>query len=319
MECTADHAEAEDSKLIQSRCFLTMVLVLRMFCSHILNTQKIVKRLLSGPFLQELRIKVLSDENTVGQDTSRIIIKWLLAMRKDTGLRASQQEPQPPSEDAGQLAEKIQGDSMKLVGQFRQLMCELHEQENWVERLERTSCATCGLQPVNTVITDCMHLYCEECYYLINNTKASTEGRPCAKCNSNIKEAAQCCFSEDMALDNPSLSQVMPSTSKKQPRENKRKAKRNSKNTLRKIVTPRTEESDEPQGEDEDTDWIMASNGDMPGAKLSKILEIIRGWIENNPGVKIVVFTQFLDFVQILVASLRRENIPSVCVSDLPV
>ncbi|PLN85974.1 P-loop containing nucleoside triphosphate hydrolase protein [Aspergillus taichungensis] len=305
-----DLAEVEDSKLTQSRCFLTMVLVLRMFCSHILNTQKIVKRLLSGPFTQELR-NISNNESTVSQDTSNKIIAWLLAMKKDTGLRPPKQSP---PEDAG-LVEKIQGDPVKLIGQFRQFMCELHEQGNWVERLERTSCAACGLQPVNTVITDCMHLYCEECYYLISDENPATEGRLCAKCNSNIKEAAQCCFSDDMALDNLSSSQIIASTSKKQTRENKRKSKIISRSTLKKIVSPRTEDSDEPEGEDEDTDWIEASNGDMPGAKLSKILEIIRTWIVDDSGVKIVVFTQFLDFVQILVASLRREDIPCVCLT----
>lgn len=264
--------------------------------------------------MQDLR-NISEYESTVSQDTSQRIIAWLLALKKDTGLRPPKQ---PLPEDAGQLVEKIRGDSMKLVGQFRQLMCELHEEGNWVERLERTSCAACRLQPVNTVIADCMHLYCEECFYLISDENPASKGRLCAKCNSNIKEAAQCCFSEDMALDNPSLSQVMASTGKQQTREKTRISKKNPRETSRKIVSPRTH-SDESGGEDEDTDWIVASNGDMPGAKLSKILELIRAWIVDNPGVKIVVFTQFLDFVQILVASLRREGIPCVCVSDLPI
>ena len=285
-----------------------------MFCSHILTAQGMVKKLLSGSLMREL-MTIPNDENDVTRPTSKKIITWLVAMKKNTCLGPAKQSN---LEESGKLLDEIRGDAMKLVKQFHQLMCELHEQENWEERLERTSCATCASQPVNTVITDCMHLYCEECYYLLSDdTNSATARRVCVKCTSHIEEAAQCCFNEDMALSSSSLSQAMAPISRKQAHKNTRKTKRNSGNAIRKIATPRTEESDVSEDEDENTDWIQACDGDMPGAKLSKIKEVIRGWIEDNPDVKILIFTQFLDFVQMLATTLRREGCPNVCVSEI--
>ncbi|PKY03745.1 hypothetical protein P168DRAFT_270237 [Aspergillus campestris IBT 28561] len=306
------HASVEDGRLAQTRCFLTMLLVLRMFCSHILTTQGMVKKLLSGSLMREL-MTISNDEDEVTRHTSKRITSWLVAMKRDTGLGIAKQ---PDSEEAGQLLDEIRGDAMKLVQRFHELMCQLHEREDWDERLARTSCATCASQPVNTVVTDCMHLYCEECFYLLgDDTNSATPSRVCVKCTSHIEEAAQCCFNEDIELGSSSLSQATASVGRKQAHKRKRNTKRNSGNALRKIATPRTEESDESEDEDEKTDWIRACDGDMPGAKLSKIQEIIRGWIEDNPDVKIVVFTQFLNFVQNLAAALRRENCPSVCLT----
>ena len=84
---------------------------------------------------------------------------------------------------------------------------------------------------------------------------------------------------------------------------------------MRRVTAPQIEESDEEPDADEDTDWIKACARHMPSAKLTKIREILTEWLAQDSPGKIVIFTQFLDFVQILATMCQAENWPYVLVS----
>jgi ERCC4-related helicase len=65
---------------------------------------------------------------------------------------------------------------------------------------------------------------------------------------------------------------------------------------------------DEQQNEDEELDWISATQGGMPGAKVDKVRELVANWIREDPDAKVVVFTQFLDFVRIFSSICTKEG-----------
>ncbi|PYH97546.1 hypothetical protein BO71DRAFT_447895 [Aspergillus ellipticus CBS 707.79] len=272
-------AHLDQPKLAQYRCFLAMILMLRMFCSHILTTQ---------------------------------IVRWLVSVRKNTTILAKENQNGNPDQFIGEL----RGDSAKLTELFYNHMSQLHEDEQWEERLLRGNCPKCNFMPVGAVLTSCLHLYCEECYYLLENsgTGASTEWKPiCNACQVVIEEAACFDYDRDMELRNNELqSEEQPQWQQRKKKEPKKKKKKDTKkkkiSRLHQIGAPQTDEEDDKPDNDEQTDWIAACAEHMPSAKLVKIREIIENWIIVDPSVKVVIFTQFLDFVRILCTMCRKQG-----------
>ncbi|RAK99458.1 putative SNF2 family helicase [Aspergillus ibericus CBS 121593] len=300
-------ARLEQPKLAQYRCFLSMILMLRMFCSHLLTTQHIVKRLLSEGYLMK-KLSRIAKGTGDRNDTSYKIVQWLVSVRMNTTVLNDRE-----NEDVGQCLEELHGDKMALAANFRQFMSELHEQENWDERLERTNCPSCEFVPVNPVITSCKHLYCEECYYSLLNDKNTMLGKPtCGSCLDLIEEAAY--FEEQ-----PKQAQSVQSTSSGAKNKEKRLKKKTSTKKgpgsgMRRITWGQTE-SDEESDVDEETDWIKACAQHMPSAKLTKIRDILATWLAEDSSSKVVIFTQFLDFVRILVTMCKTEGWPSACLT----
>lgn len=53
----------------------------------------------------------------------------------------------------------------------------------------------------------------------------------------------------------------------------------------------------------------------MPGAKLNKIREIIKDWKRTAKDTKVVIFSQFTDFIRILADMCHEERWGFRCVS----
>lgn len=212
-------------------------------------------------------------------------------------------------------------DIERLVKRFHEFMSWLHKEGNWTERLDRGNCPSCGNYPEEAVITSCKHLYCEECYCLLIEESSQTDSEEngaagdskptCRACKATIDEAAHCGSIDNFKL-NPSAAK------KKQKVEPAKKVSRvygsfGPFGLTRQKKSNSNEDDDEP---DEDGDWIKAAAHDMPGAKLTKAREIIASWIAEKPNVKIVVFTQFIDFVRILAAMCEKEKWRYTCVGS---
>ncbi|PWY94320.1 SNF2 family helicase [Aspergillus sclerotioniger CBS 115572] len=253
----------------------------RCFLSMILM---LLKRLLSEGYL----IKKLSRiaKETGDRDDQRIVLKIVSVRRNTTVLNDRE------NEDFGQCLEELRGDKV------------LHENENWDERLERTNCPTCEFVPVNPVITSCKHLYCEERYYSLLTDKSTALGIPiCQRCLEPIEEAAY--FEEQM------LKQAQSATPTPSAANHKGKKPAKAKTTKKGPGSSMHEEGDA----DEDTDWIKACTPHMPSAKLTMIREILAGWLAEDTSSKVVIFTQFLDFVRILAAMCKMEGWPFACLT----
>ncbi|KAE8376890.1 SNF2 family N-terminal domain-containing protein [Aspergillus bertholletiae] len=267
----------------QYRCFLMMILKLRMFSSHILTAQDIVKKLLSKGLIRGL-IEVLKVETGPGSPSYNIV-QWI-RMKKKIELPAA-----PRIQGfSSPCVEEHRGDKSELAKQFKTFMTTLHEDEQWVERIERGNCASCGLMPMNPVITSCMHLYCEECYYLLIK---EGERRICSSCNTCIEASATCPISEDGEVGELSSALIIGKMKKqkKSSKKNQNKTRRDFMGGFPAAVTHCTDEAEDEAedetDEDEKVDWISVSRGGMTSAKIAKIQEIIKCWIDENPGVKI--------------------------------
>ncbi|PLB49011.1 hypothetical protein P170DRAFT_407934 [Aspergillus steynii IBT 23096] len=297
-------SNSKNPKLAQHQCILTMMQKLRMICSHILTMQSMVKELLPGKLMETL---TKAAQNCGSSDKhSAIITSWLRAM----AINPFPDQPKQSNKTAEEATDEPRESNPKLVQEFHQLMSKLHEEERWEERLERTNCPRCRLAPVNPVITSCMHLYCEECYYLLDDQDkdSSNPKRECIECQEAIKAITPGVPVEDIDLEKaPSAPKKKRGQAKKAP---KPRAFGRFGGWMFGYRGPRADGNTELDDQDEEPDWIPICAKEMPSAKLTKIRELILGWIAENPKVKIVVFTQFIDFVRILAIMCYTQGWP---------
>ncbi|KAI9042744.1 putative SNF2 family helicase [Aspergillus affinis] len=178
--------------------------------------------------------------------------------------------PNQRIESGEEVVSEPQEDSPEVVQKFYQFMKNFHDGDQWNERLQRTMCPRCGGQPVNPLLTSSLP-----------NCVAFVE------CNEEITATTSGVPVEDMDLENARSSPA---------RRTKKKGKYRSSRA----------ESDQK----EESDWIGVCAAQMPSAKLTKIRELITQWIAENPEVKIVIFTQFMDFVRILGIMCETQDWP---------
>lgn len=278
-----------------------------MISSHLLTTQDLVKGLLTPFLLRDLG--EIARETRDSDHPSTRITKWFVTLKKGVPLPAAQ----PDNEDPSQSRSELNGDREELVKKFHKFTTELHENGQWLERLRRTSCAHCERPPVGQIVTSCMHLYCEECYFVLKNSVTSADGKPiCQICNNPIAEAAYCGTAETIVLDEPSVpsSSTQNITRRTKPSSQKKSSRLFGTRVFAAAAhRSRTRQTDEEQqNEDEEIDWIVASQGEMPGAKVAKVRELVANWIREDPEAKVVVFTQFLDFVRIFSFICAKEG-----------
>lgn len=320
---------AGSEKLARYRCFLTMILNLRMFASHPLTMQDMLKPMLTEDMMQ--RLIDLSNEKKNPEHPSSKITQWLLTLRKHFTIPTKPSQPieenqENPVNCVNQSCEsshppqELQGDAAKLVREFHDYTTRLHNEGLWLERLERTNCPRCAMLPVDAIITSCKHLYCEECYCsLIQNARSENAKPVCKKCDLEIQEAAHCGSIDDLQINAPAEA-TESSTSQQTPkkrRPQKKKVNRGRYGMFTSRFTTNGETLAEETVEDDDddaTDWIKCAGRDMPGAKLTIVRRMLGNWIAKDREVKVVIFTQFLDFVDILIAMCSKENWGFTCV-----
>ncbi|PKX97366.1 putative SNF2 family helicase [Aspergillus novofumigatus IBT 16806] len=247
--------------LAQCRCFLTMILKLRMISSHLLTTQNLVKGLLTSSLMRDL--VEIARETRDPDHPSTQINKWFITLKKGVSLPAAS----PDNEDPSQSRNELNGDREELVKQFHKFTTELHEDGQWDERLRRTSCPHCELTPIGPIITSCMHLYCEECYFILKNRLTSADGKPiCQICNTPIAEAAYCGTAERIVLDEPSApSSLTQNNTRKTKPSSQKKSSRLFGSRMFATAAQRSrmkQTDDEQQNEDEELDWISATQGE---------------------------------------------------------
>ncbi|KAJ9313734.1 hypothetical protein DTO271D3_6038 [Paecilomyces variotii] len=277
----------------QYRCILTMILKLRMFTSHLLAVQDVLKEIITQNVIDDLNLLLKNGSDL--EDPSVKIVNILTALRSG----APPAEPQKAPEPKGLWGDQSAKTRNSLITQFRKMMTDLHYSEAWDERLARTTCPSCGSVPVDACVTSCMHLYCEECLLHLGQSaqEQGTTQRICTSCGEEILETAHCGSVEDLNIDSTSpSSQLNQGNKKSRPTKNKGQKRKRSLG-----------HHDDPDDSDDEFDWIPIAAHIMPSAKLTAMTEILAQWINEDPETKIVVFTQFQAVIRIISAICQRE------------
>lgn len=311
-----------------------------MFASHPLTAEDYLKRVCN--FNNGLVTKLkgwVKDETSPGSPSpSSKIAKCCLAGKYQTGMPTAPLRPQTPSEN---LRPRPPGNCAKLVSKFEMKIKELIREEAYYESDHRTwFCPGCDGLPSRAIITDCQHLYCEDCFDALADEERKTDGvtRLCCSCKIPIKKAAFYGIYDD--FDTPPLEDAessslgsagqqkrpaTPETSadrEAQPR--KRRKGRDSGHTFSEWLLAdgnlisagdesesESEDGAEDQNPDEgdvpceeevdkEQDWIADFGRSMPGAKFDAITAQVKKWLEEDSTAKIVIFTQYVNSTRLL-------------------
>jgi hypothetical protein len=156
---------------------------------------------------------------------------------------------------------------------FSPYLKSLTKGDSWKKAVERATCGSCGLRPEHPHKTTCQHLYCYACYEAM--VIESAENGPdepiiCKKCGKPSGGAIPCDPDEEDSSAGPRTRSGMK--------------RRQEKDRLRM------------DREDIQDDWLSLGAGGsvLPSAKTIAIKAQILNWINENPKVKIIVYTQFL-------------------------
>ncbi|KAL4784180.1 SNF2 family N-terminal domain-containing protein [Aspergillus varians] len=290
-------------KAAQCRCCLTMILRLRMFCSHPLTVQHLLKDFLvpHGSLMGQLS-KISRNEGPGSADSSANIVSWLMAAKNNYNELVKQRR----EEQLDQMGDnQIFTINPNLIQRFHELGARLAEENDWIEQYDRTICPKCQYFSDKTVVTSCLHLYCEECFGELHmavkdietaylGPEISEKPKPiCLKCATPIEEATRCSMPQPPVPGQPTT----PAARRQRRKEltvGKGKAKKNG--------------NFEAENNKEDEDWIRACGAKMPGAKLIGIKNIIKKWKTSSENTKVVIFSQFTDFVRILAEMCQEER-----------
>lgn len=287
-----------------------MFLKLRMFTSHLLTAQDLVQAALRTDALNGL--KRLDKETDATDNPSAQILRMLLMVMFHCPIPTT--PAAPPEDEMARTPPK--GDRARLTREFRALMENLHEQEAWQERLDRLECPSCRSIPTEAIITSCKHMYCDECFHQLPDEEGQLgmESKICHSCVEPIAEAAQCGVFDSVHPEeyesSTSAGSPSPGKRKRQEKAKKSKATKRAKRRPKRMGATamfakyryHADDTDDENGSEDsdDEDWIPVIGAKTPGAKLTKIREIMVDWIQKDESVKIVLFTQFLDTIRLL-------------------
>ncbi|KAI9375763.1 SNF2 family N-terminal domain-containing protein [Aspergillus egyptiacus] len=299
-----EQAKAPDFKLAQCRSALTMILRLRMFCSHLLTAQHIIKYLTRSKAIMGKLVESTKRGKSESRYQSSQIVQLLRAVTYNYKSLVKQRETE--NDQTGD--NPIFNNDPTLIARYVKFMKQLHDEEHWLERYERGICPRCDEIFDKGVVTSCMHLYCEECFaLLLSESESITSQSPaswnsevaspiCLKCTSPIEAATRCSLLEE--LESEKASQTTPMTQKE-----------------RKMMMARKKQNGKDGGDDEEQDWIRAVGNKMPSAKLTGIRDRIKEWKSENKGTKVVIFSQFINFIRILGEMCVGEGWKSHCLT----
>jgi hypothetical protein len=284
-----------------------MLLRLRQLTAHVLMLQFVMEDLLEREDIERIR-EVVEEASSNHHNNPQIIIavrKQLDALateekkKSEEKLKAAAKKPMhsrngSAEDDAATHDDQTQEEDEDIDFQssshrqpnqvrsgrafgkeydFNPYLKSLTTGESWEKAKERATCGSCGFQPVQPHKTTCGHLYCLTCYEVIMLTAAESgpdEPIICKKCGKASGGAIPCDEEEEDDLAGP------------QTRAGKKK--RADKERVRM------------DREDIRDDWLSLGTGGgvLPSAKTIAIKAQILNWIQENPKVKIIVYTQFL-------------------------
>ncbi|CAI7582283.1 unnamed protein product [Penicillium pancosmium] len=299
---------------------------LRMFVSHILTAQDVVRYALKhdGDLMNNLKALTTSDSN----DASTQIVESLIIMAD------AESVPKAPIGAQSQLLvsrPSLRGNYKTLSANFEKLLEQLREDGHWVERHRRLRCAHCEFPPQAGILTSCYHLYCEECFDSLSSTEAGSNKETlfCYSCTHIITETAY--YNIFDRIDPDEAASPVSTTSKKRKRGKQttqrhrtggngtKRAKKPSKSS--KAFKPphrifhssfhddsEDEEHDPPEANDPNEDWIPIIGQKTPGAKLTNARELIRSFMQEDDKVKIVIFTIFIDTTTLMEQICEEEG-----------
>ncbi|OQE27022.1 hypothetical protein PENFLA_c006G08544 [Penicillium flavigenum] len=298
----------------QKKCILTMILKLQMFSSHPLTAEDYLKRVCYSDSALDAKLKGwIKDETSPGKPSpSSIIAKCCIAGKYQTSMPVVPLRSRAASES---LRPRPAGKLEELVENFKKKIEACNKAGAFYEVDNRVwFCPGCRGLPAKAIITDCQHLYCEECFDSLADKEGNTDGvaRLCRRCEEPIKTAAFYGIYDDDDFDTPQLddaesSSLGPASHRKRPApsdtrmpensqtKKRRKGKKDGQTFTEWLLADGNPTSSDESNEEESPDEVEDESpieGDVPyEEEIDKGQDWITAFGESMPGSKFDAIT----------------------------
>lgn len=269
----------------------TMITRLRQLTSHILLPQSTITDLLEREDFERLH-KIASDDLS---EESRALLTHLRVKLKhsvdkkqvDTreGATILAETETVPNYRAGYDAgnESI-GGKHGLKYKFSKYLDDLRESESWDVITSRTLCCGCRQPPHDPHVTSCFHIYCFSCLrdMQIGTARLAMDRHRCNECGSYYTEATRCQDSLERFSDAHDAMTGSTAGASASLSGNGRKSKAQS--------------------------WLTMPGEVLPSAKTIAVKCQVLGFLEEDPNVKIIIYSSWVPMLHALGRICQTEG-----------
>lgn len=282
INCMAKSGLGELDK--QYNMIWAMLLRLRQLCSHILLIQGTMIDLLEREDFERLR--EISSED-LNEESEALLEHLQKKMRNNTSVKQfeatdgntilTESETVPMHQLDVSSGDADLGGSHGLTYNFGRYLKTLQESEAFEAICERTLCCGCRQPPQDPHVTSCFHIYCHTCLMDLQSSFArrGLDRHRCTECGVFYDDAKAC----EKILE-PYVSA--------------------NENSQEGGLGIRQKGNSKEKEKTEFRDWIQMRGQILPSAKTIALKARVMAWIEEDPDVKIIVFSQFIPCLQIL-------------------
>ena len=236
---------------------------LRQMCSHILQAQDIFSDFLTISHLNKIEERLVGPhraENKHDRDLLSALRRFILAKQEEAELQATRESTLSSTNQSN--AGYQHG---KLAKEFALFLQELTDSGNLAELNNRVFCGGCNNPPEDPRVTDCFHVYCNECLQGMSQDAAlqNLDHTSCTKCCKPFEKSESCEGLEE--LDVP-------------------QSRKSFGNKQIKLQRKKTHV---------DTQWCIYDNKIILSTKLREAQRQIEQWLSAEPNEKIIVFSQW--------------------------
>lgn len=269
-----------------------MLLRLRQLCSSILVIQGTMVDLLEREDYERLR--EISTED-LSEETEVLLAHLLEKMRDNIGAKnvetrngdmtVTETETAPIDQTRFDPAGGDLGGSHGLTYNFGQYLESLRKSEAYEAICERTLCSGCRHPPLDPHVTSCFHVFCQLCLLDLqtNAARRGLDRHRCTECGVYYDDAKAC---QEVLEPYVSANEI------------------NANSSQDGFGTRSKASKEKPELEN----WIQMRGPVLPSAKTIALKARVLSWIEEDPDVKIIVFSQFLPMLRILAKVCQTET-----------
>lgn len=269
----------------------TMILRLRQLTSHALLAQSTMSDLLDREDFERLR-KISADDLSVESEAllTHLRVKLKQDVRKKQvdsreGATILTESETVPNYRAGyDTGNESTGGKHGLKYRFSKYLDELQSSESWDAIASRTLCCGCRQPPSDPHVTSCFHIYCFSC---LNDLQQGTarlaqDRHRCTECGTYYTEATRC--QESLKEFSPTYDNITGSADEKSGSFTGKGKKSNLQS------------------------WMTMRGEVLPSAKTIAVKCQVLEWLEQDPGQKIIIYTQWVPMVHLLGRICQTEG-----------
>lgn len=262
-------ASAEGKLEKQPGLGLVAFLRLRQLAAHTFLVQEVLKSIFESVKhvnnLEQVTILKVTPENKPERELIAALRRMIVA-----SVKAAKDTPKNP-----EIFDITAPRLTNLAAQFGKYLQELKANKKWTQLRLRTVCQRCGEPPVDPLVTDCFHVYCEECLLSMAHDAAAKghDHTACMQCETIYTKSEPCSGLKELEFDDFAIL-------------NETKTKNGKVNM----------------------EWVSYDDNLVLSTKITAVRTQVDKWLRDEPDKKIIIFSQFHMIMQILEGICQKQG-----------